>query len=39
MNVENTSIHGAENIDVMTSQCLQKTRKGICEYPVSFTAH
>ena len=28
-----------ENVDVMTSQCPQKTRKGICEYPASFTAH
>ena len=25
-----------ENVDVMTSQCPQKTRKGICEYPASF---
>ena len=30
-NVENTSIYGAKNIEVMTSQCVQKTRKGINE--------
>ena len=28
-----------ENVDVMTSQCPQKTGKGICEYSDSFTAH
>ena len=27
MNVENTSIHGAKNVDVMMSQCPQKNRK------------
>ena len=34
-----TSIYGAKNVEIMTSQCPQKTRKGICEYPASFTAH
>ena len=28
-----------ENVDVMTSQCLQNIHKGICEYPANFTAH
>ena len=28
-----------ENVDAMTLLCPQKTRKGICEYPVDFTAH
>ena len=39
MNVENASIMARKHVDVRTSQCPQKTRKGICEYPASFTAH
>ena len=39
MNIENTKIYGAKNLDVMTSQCPRETRKGICEYHVSFTDH
>ena len=34
--VENTYIYGSKPLK---SQCPQKTRNGIWEYPVSFTAH
>ena len=39
MNVENTVSMARKNVDGTTSQCPQKTRKGICEYPASFAAH